>query len=67
MAAPGMDPTIQVEPHPYMVYTFAPDGQDVNTWGFYFDESTSLQKARGTTRILATGPAKNMPTLTAVT
>ena len=64
-AAPGKDPTLKMQPHPYMVYTFSSAEKGVNSWGFTFDSdghpyeepegAISFSKRPGTLRVLTLG------------
>ena len=53
--SPELDPTIEMAPHPYMVYTFSPDLPEINEWGFTFSDDISLSRSPQTLRILTLG------------
>jgi lysophospholipase L1-like esterase len=55
MASPEMDPTIEVAPHPYVVYTFSPDLPEINEWGFTFSDDIPLERSPRTLRIVTLG------------
>lgn len=52
---PELDPTIEMAPHPYVVYTFSPDLPEINEWGFTFSDDIPLERSPQTLRILTLG------------
>ena len=52
--APVLDPEILVEPHPYWVYNTSTSLEEVNRYGFTFDD-LPLKKPAGTKRIACLG------------
>ena len=55
LSSPSIDPTIEVAPHPYAVYTFSPELPEINDWGFTFSDEITLKRTPRTLRILTLG------------